>query len=185
MAKKRDSNRFQVPLMYAFREAFEAGDSQKRVEERVGGERVLASRASLARRGTDEARLKRNLVVDLLALVNTIDLGSAVDLTDLEHAGQSVLNFGLPDITHLTSEEAGVDDIANYLAAALVQHEPRLDPETLIVSRDAQFDDVEQRVRFRVSAEMACRPVDVPIDFVAEIDIASGKVVLSRLPVAP
>ncbi|WEX10872.1 GPW/gp25 family protein [Chelativorans sp. AA-79] len=183
MNKKRESNRFQVPLMYAFREAFEAGDSRKLVEERLGGERVVTSRASLARRGTDEVRLKRNLVIDLLALVNTVDLGSAVDLSDMEWVRQSVLNFGLPDITHLTSDEEGVDDIAKYLADALLQHEPRLDPDSLVVTRDEFFDDVEQRVRFRVSADMACRPADVPIDFVAEIDISSGKVLLSRLPV--
>ena len=32
--------------------------------------------------------------------------------------------------------------------------------------------------------EMACTPLDVPIEFVAEIDIGSGKVQLTRLPVA-
>ncbi|HEU4463229.1 MAG TPA: aminotransferase class IV, partial [Solirubrobacterales bacterium] len=55
------------------------------------------------RRGADEAVLKRNLAVDLLALVNTIDLSSAVDLDDFEHVGRSVLNFGLRDVAHLTS----------------------------------------------------------------------------------
>ena len=175
-------DRFQIPVMFAFRDAFDVRDAKKRLEERVGGERVLSGRGSLKRRGADETVLKRNLAVDLLALVNTIDLGSAVDLTDLDYVGRSVLNFGLYDVAHLTSEEVGVDAIARNLSAALVQHEPRLNAETLRVERDKGFDDVNQRVRFTVSAEMACDPLDVPIEFVAEIDVGSGKVLLSRLP---
>ncbi len=184
--RKRSGNadRFQIPVMFAFRDAFDVGDARKRIEERVGGERVISGRSSLKRRGADETVLKRNLAVDLLALVNTIDLGSAVDLTDVEYVGRSVLNFGLYDVSHLTSEEMGVDAIARNLSAALIQHEPRLNSETLQVQRDTTFDDVNQRIRFTVSAEMACKPLDVPIEFVAEIDVGSGKVQLTRLPVS-
>jgi len=57
---------FQIPLMLAFREAFQAGDAAKRIEERVGGERVLSQRGSLRRRGGDEVLLKRDLAVDLM-----------------------------------------------------------------------------------------------------------------------
>ena len=45
-------------------------------------------------------------------------------------------------------------------------------------------DDVDQRIRFTVSAEMACKPLDVPIEFVAEVDVGSGKVRLTRLPIS-
>lgn len=171
--------------MYAFRDAYEEGDSRKRVQERVDGERVLSRRSALARRGIDETLLKRNLVADLLSLINTVDLGSVTDLSDFDYVRQSVLNYGLPDLTRLTSEEIEVLEIADHLRTALLQHEPRLIPETLRIEREEEFDDVNQRIRFNVSAEMFCRPVDVPIDFVAEIDIASGTVTLSRLPVAP
>ncbi len=182
MARTNDDERFQIPLMYAFRDAFEAGDAHKRLEQRVGGERVVSGRASLKRRGADEVLLKRNLAIDLLALVNTIDLGSAVDLSDLEHVDRSVLNFGLPDISRLTGGESGVDAIAHDLAESLMRHEPRLNPETLSVQRDTAFDEVNQRIRFTVSAEMACKPLDVPIEFVAEVDVGSGNIQLTRLP---
>jgi type VI secretion system protein ImpF len=169
--------------MFAFRDAFDAKDARKRIEERRGGEKVISGRGSLKRRGADETILKRNLAVDLLALVNTIDLASAVDLDDFEHVGRSVVNFGLYDVAHLTSEEAGVESIARGLSAALLNHEPRLNPDTLHVVREQDFDEVNQRIRFTVSAEMSCKPLDVPIEFVAEIDIGSGKVQLTRLPV--
>jgi type VI secretion system protein ImpF len=183
--RKRDgnANRFQIPVMFAFRDAFDAKDARRRIEERRNGEKVISGRGSLKRRGADETVLKRNLAVDLLALVNTIDLGSAIDLEEFEHVGRSVLNFGLRDVAHLTSQEVGVETIARGLSAALVNHEPRLDPETLQVARDQDFDEVNQRIRYTVSAEMSCTPLDIPIEFVAEVDIGSGKVQLTRLPV--
>jgi type VI secretion system protein ImpF len=179
MRKRKSDDSFQIPLMYAFRDAFDAGDARKRIEERVGGERVLSGRGSLKRRGADEALLKRNLSLDLAALANTIDLASAVDLEGFDFVSRSVLNYGLRDVSELTSEEVGVSEVARD---ALLQHEPRLNAETLTVERDKDFDDVNQRIRLVVSAEMACKPLDVPIEFVAEIDVGSGKVQLSRLP---
>lgn len=168
--------------MFAFRDAFSEGDAKKRLDERVGGERVLSERGSIRRRGGDEALLKENLAFDLMSLVNTIDLGSSIDLDGLDYVRRSVLNYGLDDITHLTSEEAGVSDVGRNLMAALTEHEPRLIRETLHVERQDGFDEVNQRIRFNVTAEMSCRPFDVPIEFVAEVDVGSGKVLLTRLP---
>jgi type VI secretion system protein ImpF len=185
MKRNPNEERFQVPLMYAFRDAFQKNDARKRIEERKAGERVLSERGSIRRRGADEKLLKQNLSLDLLALVNTIDLDSAIPLKGLDHARRSVINFGLRDIAWLTSEEAGVADIGRDLMEALLNHEPRLIRETLHVEKAEDFDDVHQRVRFNVSAEMACRPFDVPIEFVAEVDVGSGKVQLTRLPVTP
>lgn len=181
MRKDRKSAQFRAPLMSAFRDAFGARDAKKRAFSVVDGERVIPGRHSSQRKG-DEAALKRDLTTDLLALLNTIDLGSVIDLTDLSHVQNSILNYGLPDVSGLTSEEQRVSVIADDLAKCLKQFEPRLNPETLHIEREQEFDDVNQRVRFSVSVEMFCSPTDVPIDFVAEIDIGSGKIHLMRLP---
>src|SRR5262245_11585053 len=185
MQKRREvPDYFQVPLMYAFRDAFSRGDAGKRLDNRVAGERVIAERSSSRRRGTDEALVRENFSLDLLSLVNTINLGSAVDLSGLDHVAKSVLNFGLPDITHMTSEDNQVSDVSRTLLAALANFEPRLHRDTLSVERSDVFDEVNQRIRFVVSGELSCRPLDVPIEFVAEVDDGSGKVQLTRLPVA-
>jgi type VI secretion system protein ImpF len=180
---RKGKEHFQVPLMFAFRDAFEQGDAKKRIEQRVGGERVISGRGSLKRRGADETLLKRNLALDLLSLVNTIDLASAVEISGLDYVGRSVLNFGLSDVSRLTSQEIGVEEIAVNLKAALLNHEPRLRSETLRVEKDVESDEIEQRIRFTVSAEMACKPLDVPMEFAAEVEVGSGKVRLTRLPV--
>lgn len=174
---------FQVPLMLAFREAFAAGDSARRIEERIGGERVVSGRGSLRRRGADEALLKRDLALDLTSLVNTVDLASTVDISDLDYVQRSIVNFGLPDLSALTSQEVGVSQVGQHLKEALLAHEPRLRPESIHVEQGTQVDDETHRVSFSVSAEMACSPLDLPTEFVAEVDVGSGVMRLTRLPI--
>lgn len=173
-------DRLQIPLMYAFRDAYRQRDATKQEDIRIDGERVIADRASLRRRGTDEVRLKEDLSLDLGALVDTINLASATDIEGLKYVQRSVLNYGLQDLTHITIESNEVEEIARDLKAAILAHEPRLSPESLFIER-TEDDDVNQRVRFRVRAEMYNKPLDVPIEFVAEVDVGSGKIHLPRL----
>ena len=44
-----------------------------------------------------------------------------------------------------------------------------------------EFDDVNQKLMFEINAEMACKPVDIPLEFVAEIDVGSGKMKFSNI----
>lgn len=175
---------FQIPLMLAFREASRAGDATKRIEERVAGERIVSARGSLRRRGADEALLRGDLAVDLLSLANTIDLASAIDISDLDYVKRSIVNYGLPDLSGLTSLEAGVDEIGMCLKEALLAHEPRLRPESIHVEQAVEVDDETHRVSFSITAEMACNPLDLPMEFVAELEVDSGKIHLTRLPVS-
>jgi len=175
---------FQVPLMLAFREAFREGDASKRIEERVAGERLVSARGSLKRRGADEVLLRRDLATDLLSLVNTIDLNSALDISDLDYVKRSIVNYGLPDLTALTSLDGGVEEIGEHFKDALLAHEPRLRPESINVERNTEVEDETHRVSFSVSAEMAASPLDLPTEFVAEIDAADGSIRLTRLPIS-
>ena len=176
------SRKMHVPLMYAFRDAFEKKDAAKKLDIRENGDRVISQRGSMSRLGAKEADLKQNLAIDLAALVNTINLASTEELDGRPRVRSSILNYGLPDIGHLTSEELAVDDIAAQLRDALVCHEPRLERDSLRVARAALGnEDMTQRVRFEIEAEMLARPVNVALQFVAEIDVHSGKMKIARL----
>lgn len=180
MRKQAPSREHGAPLMSAFREAFAARDAKKRVIQTVGGERIVPGRHSTQRRG-DELALRRDLSIDLMALLNTIDLGSSIDLSDLGYVRRSVLNYGLNDVGRLTSEDAQIELIKDDLRTALTQFEPRLNPDTIQIDRDEEVDE-GQRVRFTVAVEMFARPMDLSVDFIAEVDVGSGKISLSRLP---
>lgn len=178
----RRSQPLQVPLLYAFREAAEAGDSRKHdVNYDSGGARVVSQRSSVRRRGTNESALKRNLNIDLGHLVNTINLGSVTDLDDHPSVRRSVLNYGIDDMTHLTTDSTSLQDLGGALRQALIAHEPRLVPETLVITQQQVKEETTQRIAFHAHAEMKCRPVDIPLEFLAEIDVGSGKVELQGL----
>ena len=177
----RQDERLQIPLMFAFRDAYEKRDA-KRVEDiRAEGERVIANRNSL-RRGASESVLKQDLGTDLASLVDTINLGSAIALDALPYVSRSVLNYGLPDLSPIVAGTDNVDAIGVSLRAALLRHEPRLNRKSLSVQRNGDGEDSGQRVRFRVHAELISRPLDIPVEFVAEVDIGAGKVFVPRLP---
>ena len=172
----------QVPLLHAFREAAAAGDSRKAEDVRADGDaRVLTQRGSVRRRGANEAELRRNLDIDLGNLVNTVNLGSCIDLEGLDHVRGSVLNYGIADMTHMTMDALAGHDLAGALREALLRHEPRLIGDTIDVRLNAETDEINQRIAFEVTADMACRPVDIPLEFLAELDVGSGKVRLRKL----
>jgi type VI secretion system protein ImpF len=37
------------------------------------------------------------------------------------------------------------------------------------------------KIRFVVNADLACEPLNVPVEFVAEVELDSGKILINRL----
>jgi type VI secretion system protein ImpF len=48
------------------------------------------------------------------------------------------------------------------------------------VARDATVDRTELKIRFTVNADLFCDPVNVPVEFIAEVEMDSGKIQISR-----
>ena len=181
MAEVPSKTRLSPPLMHVFRAAHEAKDSAKKIDIRSdAGDRVLANRRLRARHVITESMLRREVAHDLDSLLNTIALESSVDMTDEPYARKSILNFGIPDVTHRTIDEVGVRKVPEEIRTAIINYEPRLAAASLHIERDVNVDPTELRVRFVVRADLTCDPVHVPVEFVADI-IASGKFVVNRL----
>jgi type VI secretion system protein ImpF len=174
--------RLSPPLMYVFRAAHEAKDATKKIElSNQAGDRIIAARRRKARQVITETMLRREVARDLEALLNTIAMESSIDLKDAPFVRKSILNYGIPDVTHRTIDEAGVDeDIPQEIKAAIANYEPRLAAASLQIERDESVDIAELRVRFIVRAELTCHPVHVPVEFIADI-IDTGKILINRL----
>jgi type VI secretion system protein ImpF len=181
VADVNEKTRLAPPLMYVFRAAHEAKDAKKTVDVRnAAGEQVLAGRRLRPRQVITESLLRREVAHDLGALLNTIALESSLDLGAAPYVRRSILNFGIPDVTHRTIDEVSVNDIPMEIRAAVIRYEPRLAGATLHIERDETVDIAELRVRFIVRAELMCHPVHVSVEFVADL-IESGKIVINRL----
>ncbi len=175
---------FQVSLMNVFRQAARERDSRK-VDNTLSedGGRVLSSRTIERREGAGQATLRDHLAQDLGNLMGTIHLEAAQSLDGLDHVRKSVLNYGMQDMTSLTTDDFKNAKVIRDLRDALLAHEPRLIADTLVIKLRTQQADAQQRISFDIRAEMTARPVDVPLEFVAEIDTGVGKVALANLVV--
>lgn len=171
--------RLRPPLMFAFREAHLEKDARTALDLRdEGGERVIAPRRAAPRAAITEQKLRREIAIDLESLVNTINLESALDLAGLDHVRRSVLNHGFPDLTRLSIDEHRVDAIREDLAAVLLGYEPRLVRRSIVVERDDTLDAAELKVRFLVRADLNCEPLNIPVQFVADLELDTGKIAI-------
>ena len=175
-------NRLRAPLMFAFRAAHAAKDTKKQIDERnEAGERVLAGRRSSLRSVITEQALRREVEIDLENLLNATQLSAAQDMSDCDQARKSIINYGLPDVAHRTVDESQVSDIVGEIREALFHYEPRLDESTIHVSRDRKIKPEDLKVRFIVRADLYCDPVNIPIEFTADVQLDTTKIVIQRV----
>jgi type VI secretion system protein ImpF len=174
--------RLAPPLMFAFRSAHEKRDAKVAMDLRdAGGERVIAARRSPSRSPISESGLRREVNADLSDLLNTVNLDAAIDLSDAPEVARSILNFGFPDLSTRTIDENRMAELSREIEAALATFEPRLDAKTLKVGRDPYIDPEQLHIKFFVKADLRAEPVDVAVEFVAEVEVDSGKIKVDRL----
>jgi type VI secretion system protein ImpF len=166
--------------MFAFREAHRERDAQKTIAQRdAGGERVIAGRRAGAR-AISEAELRREVIGDLEALLNTISLDSALDIERNEPLRGSILNFGCPDLARRSVDAVAIAAIAGEIKDAITRYEPRLVASTIRVRHDVAKDEADLKVRYVITADLSCDPLDLAVEFVADVSCDSGKVAVGR-----
>lgn len=185
MKKERSEGYFQVSLMNVFRQAAVEGDA-RRVDDSLSDTddaRVLSARTLERRDGAGQGQLRTHLANDLSSLMSTTHLEAVEDLKDFEHVRKSILNYGMRDMSTMSTSDIVDTRIMRELKAALIRYEPRLIPETVEIQLRAGGETVNQRLAFDIRAEMAAKPVDVPLEFIAEVDTGAGKVSMASLKV--
>lgn len=181
MAEVSSKTRLSPPLMHVFRAAHDAKDAKRKIEIRTeAGERVIAGRRLRPRQIITESVLRRELARDLDALLNTVAMESTIDMTQTPFARKSIINFGLPDVSHRTIDENAVAAIPEEIKQAIMNYEPRLAAASIDIERDMTVDPAELKIRFIVRAELNCDPVHVPVEFVADV-IDTAKIIINRL----
>jgi type VI secretion system protein ImpF len=170
------------PLMLAFRTAHEARDARKKLDLRDQfGERVIAGRRSAGRFPISETLLRREVARDIETLLNTIALESSLNLTGRDCVRTSILNHGFPDIAHRSIDEVTDEELSDALRAVLTTYELRLDRRTIRVRRDSSVGAEQLKLRFIVHADLKCEPLNVPVEFIADVDLDSGDIQINRL----
>ncbi len=179
----RQGDRSKISVMHVFRAAYFEHDAKKASERAEDGTAQITQRSKQRRHGVNEDTLKTHLQADLNALLNTIRLEAATDLEDAPYVARSVANYGFQDLSTVTLDDLNTNTLVNSIRQSLLDHEPRMIPETVEVRVVNREGDSKQRLSLSVTAELMGDPVDIPIDFSADIDLGAGKLSMSGLKV--
>ena len=186
MGPSRSKDRLSPPLMHAFRSAH----AERSFAPRIGAEATAGDEPGARARPTrlagrppiTESALRQEVARDLANLVNTVSLASAIDLDGFEAVHRSVLNFGLREVTAHFADQAADGRLARDVEESIRHHEPRLLAGTLRIKQIVRVDEPSLSVRLEISADLSCEPVDVPVTFIADIDVDSRKINIARTP---
>ena len=182
MADSIRRNRLSPPLMHVFRAAHQARDA-KGLPPGTQPTAQNGQRAShrSQRAAITELTLRSEVSRDLEALMNSIAMESSTDLTNFPMVRNSILNFGFPDIAHRTMDELEGRGLEADIENILRRYEPRLVPRSLRVRRDTAIEPEALKVRYVVNSELSCEPLNVALEFVAEVELTTGKILIQRL----
>ncbi|MGL4324728.1 MAG: type VI secretion system baseplate subunit TssE [Beijerinckiaceae bacterium] len=191
MSRKIGKDRLSPPLIYAFRSAHNEREYRARAVQSQSPEAAVPSRTPAAavsrtslRTPITEYALREEVARDLNALVNTISMESAVDLTDFDAVRRSILNFGIRDLNARFADQAGNGALVRDVEKAIRLYEPRLVGQSIHVNQIIKVDEPTLTVRLEISADLSCEPVNLPVVFIADIDVDSCDIAISRAGVS-
>ncbi len=122
------------------------------------------------------SRLREYVTRDVAWLLNCVNLGSEESLAEYPDVSRSVLNFGIPDLAGAVV--AGLEPVTlqRQLREALSAFEPRLTPETLRVTVEADTERMDQHsLSFRIESEMWAQPMPLNLYLKTEVDLETGR----------
>lgn len=176
-------SRLSPSLMCVFRAAHQAKDALKRPNWRQSEARgpLEAISRTAQRAPITESVLRHEVMRDLEALMNCVSIDSTMDLADFPAAKRSILNFGFPDLARQTIDDLEATGLEAEIKNVLCTYEPRLAAASLRIARDRRVDPIELRIRYIVHADLLCEPLNVPMEFVADVEVTTGKIHMFRL----
>jgi type VI secretion system protein ImpF len=145
--------------------------------DRLTDDEPTEKREPIRMRFASARSLRESVVRDLGWLLNSVRLSSVQDLAAFPHVAKSALNFGLPDLAGRTLTSIDVPDIETQLRQAILHYEPRLVPETVVVSvRDTNSDMGINSMQFTIDAMLMAYPAPLALCLRTEIDLETGDV---------
>lgn len=129
-------------------------------------------------------RLKQSVMRDLSWLLNTEYLEAVHALDGYPEVRSSVLNYGIPSIVGLTITDLNDSmrgGLAKTLRDAIVCFEPRLDPDSVMVTVHADKEQMDGRtLMFEIEAELLAEPAPLRLLLTSVVDLENGHATLAE-----
>ena len=126
-------------------------------------------------------RLLRQAVLrDLAWLLNTGYLETTENLEAYPQVRNSVLNYGIPDISGTSASNADTAALERSLKDAIVKFEPRISPDSLRVSitRDEGKQGRNAMV-FTIEGQLWAEPTPMMLYLKTEVDLETGNIAVT------
>ncbi|MBB5465026.1 type VI secretion system protein ImpF [Paraburkholderia sp. CI2] len=121
------------------------------------------------------ARLREYVTRDIAWLLNCTRHWSSDELTGFAQVGNSVLNFGIPDLAGAALSGIDVELLQNRIRSALLDFEPRLIASTVQVSVEVDEARMGSRsLRFLIEADMWANPMPLSLYLRTDVDLETG-----------
>lgn len=131
-----------------------------------------------------ESRRKRSITIrqyrdevirDLDWLLNSGNLSATEDLESYPLVAESVLNYGMPDLTGITASSIDTHEIERLLKRAVVSFEPRLLRHTVKVRAMVSSDSSSvNSLSFEITGDLWAAPVPERLYLKTEVDLETG-----------
>jgi type VI secretion system protein ImpF len=131
----------------------------------------------------NRSRLRDMVLRDLAWLFNATAPGGSIDFSRAAHARKSVLNYGLPALSGQTASTIDPLMLQARVRQAILDHEPRILPETLLVEAiiSEQQLDHHNQIGFRITGQLWAQPVPLELLLQTDIDLETGRVAVREL----
>lgn len=128
-------------------------------------------------------QLKKAVLRDLAWLLNTISLSAHEDLHAFPHIRNSTLNFGISALAGKRLSEIEWTEVELAVHEAIVQFEPRILPETLMVQCLSNALDLQQHnvIALLIKGQLWANPYPRELLVRTEIDLESGQIALEEI----
>jgi type VI secretion system protein ImpF len=135
----------------------------------------------LSARSMTVGELREYVRRDLALLFNTTHFAAVADLSQYPEVEETVLNFGIPDLSGRTGSSIDVPALERELQNMIKRYEPRLLPKTITVKL-AYDDDVmsHNSLTFIIDGQLWCRPLPIRLTLRTDVDVETGAVTVEE-----
>ena len=142
--------------------------------DRLADDEPLQKVESREQRVLSFRKLKQSVIRDLQWLLNAGCLETTQDLSIYPHVKQSVLNFGIPDLTGTAASNADRTALERVLRQVIVDFEPRIIKTSLKVR--AQATGEHNTIIFEIEGELWAQPLPERLYLKTILDLELGSV---------
>ncbi|CAG0985229.1 hypothetical protein ANRL3_02407 [Anaerolineae bacterium] len=154
--------------------------SQERLQpsllDRLTDDEPRAKQESREQRVLSVRRLRQSVLRDMAWLLNAVSLESVQDLENYPEAKDSVVNFGIPDLSGHNLSPSDIPEIEKRIRRAILDFEPRILPNTLkikVITSD-QFN--HNAMNFDIEGDLWMQPLPLRLYLKTQVDLETGSV---------